>query len=102
MYKIIFTTLAFFVHAEEESESNTCILGTQTGCSTDVALGLTNQISAKMTQMGYTFATLDSTWIKCTAPCVNQLRSAAASALLSAAKSKNDYITLNSAFRSSA
>ena len=83
-------------------ESNTCILGTQTGCSTDIALGLTTQIAAKMNQMGYTFQTLDSTWIHCTAPCFNQLRAPAANALLSAAKAKNDYITLNSAFRSSA
>ena len=85
-----------------QEDNATCILGTQTGCSTDIALGLTKQIAAKMSQMGYTFTTLDSTWIHCTAPCFNQLRAPAASALLSAAKAKNDYITLNSAFRSSA
>ncbi len=45
---------------------------------------------------------LDSTWIRCSSPCVNQLQSAAADQLAAAAKSKNDYITLNSAFRSSA
>jgi hypothetical protein len=52
--------------------------------------------------MGYSFATLDSTWIKCSAPCVPKLQTAAANALANAAKSKNDYITLNSAIRSSA
>ncbi len=52
--------------------------------------------------MGHTFATLDSTWIHCTAPCNNKLLSSAASALATAAKSKNDYITLNSAWRSAA
>ena len=79
-----------------------CILGTQTGCSTDVAQGLTNQIIAQMKTNGYSFTTLDSTWIKCSSPCVNQLQTAAANALANAAKSKNDYITLNSAMRSSA
>ncbi len=52
--------------------------------------------------MGYSFKALDSTWIKCSSPCVNQLQSAAADSLRSAAVAKNDYITLNSAFRSSA
>ena len=52
--------------------------------------------------MGYTFATLDSTWIHCSSPCVNKLLSSAATALKNAAVSKNDYITLNSAWRSSA
>lgn len=52
--------------------------------------------------MGYSFKTLDSTWIHCTTPCVNMLQSAAADSLLAAAKAKNDFITTNSAFRSSA
>lgn len=52
--------------------------------------------------MGYSFKTLDSQWIHCASPCVNQLQSAAADSLANAAKSKNDYITLNSAWRSSA
>lgn len=52
--------------------------------------------------MGYSFSTLDSTWIKCSSPCVNKLQSSAASSLAKAAQSKNDYITLNSAWRSSA
>ena len=55
-----------------------------------------------MGKMGHTFSTLDSTWIHCSSPCVNKLLSAAASSLASAAKSKNDYITLNSAWRSAA
>ena len=83
-------------------DENSCILGTQTGCDTSVALGLTNQIAAEMGKMGHTFSTLDSTWIHCSSPCVNKLLSAAASSLASAAKSKNDYITLNSAWRSAA
>lgn len=84
------------------AESGTCILGTQTGCDTSVALGLTNQIAAEMGAMGYSFSSLDSTWIKCSSPCVSKLLSAAASSLANAAKSKNDYITLNSAWRSAA
>ena len=67
-----------------------------------MALGLTNQIIAEMAIMGYTFKTLDSTWIHCTSPCVNKLQSAAADSLLNAAKAKNDFITLNSAYRSAA
>lgn len=80
----------------------TCILGTQTGCSTAVASGLTTQIIAKLNSMGYSFKSLNSTWIHCSSPCVNSLQSAAADSLAKAAQSANDYITLNSAFRSSA
>ena len=83
-------------------EENTCILGTQTGCDTSIALGLTNQIATEMGKMGHTFSALDSTWIHCSSPCVNKLLSSAASSLATAAKSKNDYITLNSAWRSAA
>ena len=43
----------------------TCILGTQTGCSTAVAEGLTNQIIKELGTLGYSFKTLDSTWIHC-------------------------------------
>lgn len=43
----------------------TCILGTQTGCSTAVAEGLTNQIIKELNSMGYSFKSLDSTWIRC-------------------------------------
>ena len=55
-----------------------------------------------MGEMGFTFTTLDSTWIHCSTSCVNMLLSSAASSLVSAAKSKNDFITLNSAWRSAA
>lgn len=75
-------------------------MGTQNGCSTSVAQGLTNQIISELNSMGYSFKTLNSTWIHCSSPCA--LQSAAADNLANAAKAKNDYITLNSAFRSSA
>ncbi len=42
------TFAALVAVALASQESNTCILGTQTGCSTDIALGLTKQIAAKM------------------------------------------------------
>lgn len=71
-------------------------------CSTSQVRGLTDQIIAQMNKMGYTFTELDSTWIHCTDSCVNQLQASAATALKNAAIKKNDYITLNSATRSSA
>ena len=80
----------------------TCILGDQWGCSSDVAAGLTDQILAKMEKMGYDFKELNSDWIHCKSPCVNQLQTVAADHLKDAAKSVNDYITLQSAVRSSA
>jgi len=89
-------------HNSTTATSQGCILGTQNGCDTSVCLGLTNQIISELNAMGYSFKQLDSTWIHCTSPCVNQLQSAVADSLANAAKSKNDYITLNSAFRSSA
>jgi hypothetical protein len=82
--------------------SNGCILGTQNGCDTGVALGITNQIISMLESMGYPFKTLDSNWIHCPGDCVKKLQASAADNLASAAKSVNDYITLNSAFRSSA
>lgn len=78
----------------------TCILGTQTGCATSVAQGLTDEITAELGAMGYSFKSLDPSWVKCSSAC--SLQSSAADALVSATKSKNDYITLNSAFRSAA
>ena len=77
MYKSLFAASLIGL-ATAQDESNSCILGTQTGCDTSVALGLTNQIGDKLTAIGYTFSTLDSTWIHCTAPCVNRLRSTVA------------------------
>ena len=82
------------------STTGDCILGTQTGCSSSVANGLTNQIIAELGNMGYRFKSLDEQWIHCSSPC--SLQSGAADSLAAAAASKNDFITLNSAFRSSA
>ena len=81
-----------------------CILGTQAkyGCDSSVAGGITDQILAELGNMGYSFEELDPQWIHCDGHCVNQLQTDAANSLASAAKSKNDYITLNSAIRSSA
>lgn len=77
-------------------------LGQQIGatCDTDVALGLANQITNVLNSWGYSFKQVDSRWIHCSGNCV--LQSAAADSLASAAAAVNDYITLNSAFRTSA
>jgi hypothetical protein len=81
-----------------------CILGEQWGCDGNVARGLTNQIANKLGQMGYSFKALDSNWIHCSDGngCVNMLQASAADSLAAAAASIGDYITLNSAWRSSA
>ena len=50
--------------------------------------------------MGYYFRPLDPTWVHCSDPC--SLQDGAADSLEAAALSVNDYITINSAFRSSA
>jgi hypothetical protein len=50
--------------------------------------------------MGYYFKQLDANWVHCPYPCY--LQSAVADNLVSAAQSVNDYITVNSAFRTSA
>jgi hypothetical protein len=88
-----FTALTTTVAQLNSNESSTCILGTQTGCSTSVCSGLTTQIKSELNTMGYSFVAMDSTWVKCSSPCVNCLQSVAATALESAAKSKGDYIT---------
>lgn len=95
---LLFVALLATIQAAEQA----CTLGTAGGCNTAVALGLTRQIANKLTQMGHTFKTLNATVIHCSNPCFNQLQAAAADALARAAESKRDYITLNSAFRSSA
>lgn len=82
--------------------TNVCTLGTAAGCSTAVADGITRQIVSELNSMGYSFTTLSSTWTRCSSPCINSLQTAAANSLASVAQSKNDYITLNSAFRSAA
>lgn len=87
-------------HGNSTALTSGCILGTQNGCDTSVTQGLTNQIISKLGSMGYSFKSLDANWIHCSSAC--SLQTAAADSLASAAQSKNDYITLNSAFRSSA
>jgi len=79
-----------------------CILGTQSGCSTAVAIGLTRQIASQLNQMGYTFTTLNATTIQCDVPCINVLQESAAQALSDAAASKGQQIILQSAWRSAA
>ena len=81
--------------------SSSCILGTYGGCdSSGVSAGITNQIVAELNSMGYYFRNLNPTWVHCNGPCT--LQDGAANSLEKAAQSKNDYITINSAFRSSA
>eukprot|EP01040_Poterioochromonas_malhamensis_P016180 gene16180-18299_t len=80
-----------------------CTLGgaINSGCdSNKISLGLTNQIVAELGAMGYSFRGLNGNYVHCPGfSCT--LQSKAADSLESAARSKNDYITLNSAFRSS-
>jgi hypothetical protein len=87
-------------HTDTKVAMSGCILGEQNGCDTQVAAGLTNQIIAELGNMGYSFKALDPQWIHCSSAC--SLQAGAADSLAAAAASKNDYITLNSAFRSSA
>jgi hypothetical protein len=84
------------------SSAYACTLGTLTGCdSTGPLAGITSQIVSELNAMGYSFRGLNPQWVHCPGwACV--LQSSAASALESAAQSRNDYITLSSAFRSSA
>ena len=98
------TLLALFLVASLTIyAADACILGTYSSCSTSSANGLFNQLIAEMGKMGYSFTSLSSStyssWIHCS-NC--QLQSGSANALLNAAKSKNDYITVNSAYRTSA
>jgi hypothetical protein len=43
--------------------------------------------------MGYSFVTVDPTWVHCSGACVDILQAPAASALLDATRAQNDYIT---------
>lgn len=80
-----------------------CTLGTENGCSTAAASGLTSQLVAELNAMGYSFATLsDTNRFRCSPPCQPYLQTSARDALAAATLSKNDFITLNSAYRSSA
>lgn len=63
---------------------------------------MTNQIVAELNSMGYSFRGLNPSRVHCGAGMSCTLQSSAASSLESAAASIGDYITLNSAFRSSA
>lgn len=84
------------------SGSSSCILGTVSGCdSSSITAGISKQITQELNNMGYSFRQLDGNWVHCPGfTCT--LQSSAASSLESAARSVNDYITLNSAFRTSA
>lgn len=80
-----------------------CTLGSENGCSTGAANGLTAQLVAELNSMGVSFATLsDTDRFRCTSPCQPYLQTSARDALAAATLSKNDHITLNSAYRSSA
>lgn len=79
-----------------------CILGTIGGCdSSGSTAGITAQIIAELNAMGYSFRTLNPSRCHCPGfTCT--LQSSAADALEKACAAKGDFITLNSAFRSSA
>lgn len=80
-----------------------CTLGTVRGCSTAIAAGLTSQLVAELNLMGISFAALDDpARFVCSTPCVPCLETAARDSLASATASVGDFITLNSAYRSSA
>ena len=87
------------------SGGSSCTLGSSLASgscdSYGQSVGLTNQIIAELNSMGYTFRTLSSTWVHCSGFACT-LQNSAADSLEATAKSVNDYITLNSAFRSSA
>jgi hypothetical protein len=72
------------------------------GCdSSKTTAGITSQIINELNSMGYHFRGLNSNRVHCPGfSCT--LQSSAADSLENAAASVNDYITLNSAFRSSA
>lgn len=80
-----------------------CTLGTTLQCSTDVASGITQQLLDELTDMGIIFDRLsDTSKFRCTAPCQPYLQRAAKKALSDATSAANDFITLTSAYRSSA
>jgi len=81
-----------------------CTLGSAVGAGCDsygISKELTNQMINELNSMGYSFRGMDGNLVHCPGfTCT--LQSSAASSLESACRAKNDYITLNSAFRSSA
>jgi hypothetical protein len=98
----LLTVSAITEAAHNNNTTAACTLGTATGCTTEVVKGLTYQILDELDAMGYSFSTVDPAYIKCSGACVDRLQTQAAAALTSAARAKKDYITLNSAVRSSA
>lgn len=98
--KTLFAILAFAVALPSTFAFT---LGTAPGCSTAIAAGLTNQLIAELNALGTSFAPLDDTSrFVCNSPCVPSLQTAARDSLASATASVGDFITLNSAYRSSA
>lgn len=83
--------------------AHSCTLGRENGCSTSAASGLTSQLVAELNSMGISFSTLsDTNRFRCTSPCQPFLQTSARNALHGATILKGDFITLNSAYRSSA
>jgi hypothetical protein len=79
-----------------------CTLGTVTGCdSSSSAAGITAQIVAELNSMGYSFRAINPARAHCSGFACT-LQSGAADVLEKACAAKGDFITLNSAFRSSA
>jgi hypothetical protein len=86
------------------SGSSGCTLGgsLNNGCdSYQISAGITNQIVNELNSMGYSFRGLNGDRVHCPGFACT-LQSSAADSLEAAAASVGDYITLNSAFRSSA
>lgn len=102
---LIFALSLVISSSADGNYSAACTLGSllSTTCDDGAVIGLTNQIVGVLNQMGHRMKQLDSRWIHCQEPsCVHTLQGQAADALAAAAQSRNDFITLNSAFRSSA
>lgn len=94
---------AFFLLTVALPPALACTLGTAGGCSTAIAAGLTSQLVAELNSIGISFASLsDPARFVCTSPCVPSLQTAARDSLSAATASVGDFITLNSAYRSSA
>ena len=82
-----------------------CTLGSiiaDAGCATDLAYGLTVQLIDQINADGISFSSIAGSDVVCSGGCVPFLQSSAVSGLRAATSSANDFITLNSAYRSSA
>lgn len=85
------------------SSSSECTLGTAAGCETSVLSGLTKQLVDELNAMGISFANFsDTSKILCSGSCEPFLQTAARDALSEATSAANSFLTLNSAYRSSA